>query len=57
VLCGDEVQRTVLQRAGMARARRYPLHRTVSRYRTIYQSVLATQPLRAGSTQGAEMSA
>jgi glycosyltransferase involved in cell wall biosynthesis len=57
VLCGDEVQRTVLQRAGMARARRYPLHRTVSRYRTIYQSVLATQPLRAGSTQRAEMSA
>ena len=56
-LCGDEAQRTALQRAGMARARRYPLHRTVSRYRTIYQSVLATQPLRAASTQGAEMSA
>jgi glycosyltransferase involved in cell wall biosynthesis len=56
-LCGDEVQRTAFQRAGMARARRYPLHRTVSRYRTIYESVLATQPLPAGSTQGAEMSA
>jgi glycosyltransferase involved in cell wall biosynthesis len=56
-LCGDELQRTGLQRAGMARARRYPLHRTVSRYRTIYQSVLAAQPLRPGSTQAAEMSA
>jgi glycosyltransferase involved in cell wall biosynthesis len=56
-LCGDELQRTGLQRAGMARARRYPLHRTVGRYRTIYQSVLATQPLRPGSTQAAEMSA
>jgi glycosyltransferase involved in cell wall biosynthesis len=56
-LCGDEVQRARLQRAGMARARRYPLHRTVSRYRTIYESLLATHPLRAGPTQAAEMSA
>jgi glycosyltransferase involved in cell wall biosynthesis len=40
-LCGDDVQRTRLQRAAIERARRYPLRNTVSAYRLLYGSLLA----------------
>jgi glycosyltransferase involved in cell wall biosynthesis len=57
LLCDDQVQRARLQRAATERARRYPFHGTVTRYRALYNSLLAMRPLRAEPTQSAEIPA
>ena len=54
-LCSDDVQRMRLQRAAIERARRYPLRNTVSGYRLLYDSLLATAPARRSMMDSGEM--
>jgi len=54
-LCSDDVQRMRLQRAAIERAKRYPLRNTVSGYRLLYDSLLATAPARRSMTESGEM--